>query len=221
MKILFRQYLKFTQAVLAMFMVTHLVAEPMALASHKEIAIFREMMKQEINTKKAELHTDLDVVGALAVVEDDFDNHRIDPITFSRYALGMMIGNGYPDGVTTGLKAKPSEEQVIKEIIEKAAAHGRNLNFSADQIWSARPRQDAVQKHAHILSHLSRVVQAEPSFEYESHNFQKYDLDQILKEICASFAGTPAAELMDCAQVDIANPATKSFILVFYSIHAF
>ena len=229
MKILFRQYLKFTQAVLAMFMVTHLVAEPMALASHKEIAIFREMMKQEINTKKTELKTDLDVVGALAVVEDDFDNHRIDPITFSRYALGMMIGNGYPDGVTTGLKAKPSEEQVIKKIIQKAAAHGRNLNFSADQIWSAKPRQDAVQKHAHILNGLSNdlsndlsiVPPAEPSFEYKSRKSQKYDLDQILKEICASFAGTPAAELMNEAQKHSPDPTTKDFVLAFYLLSKF
>ena len=215
MKILFRDYFKFTQAVLAMFMVTHLVAEPVALASHKEIAIFREMMKKEINAKKKELNTDLDVVGALAVVEDDFDNHRIDPIIFSRYALGMMIGNGYPDGVTTGLKAKLSEEQVIKQIIQKAAVHGRNLQFSADQIWSARPRQDAVQKHAHILSDLSRVVQLDPSFEYKSRKSQKYDLDQILQEICASFAGTPAAELMALAQADIVQATTKSFILTF------
>lgn len=127
----------------------------------------------------------------------------------------MMIGNGYPDGVTTGLKATPSEEQVIKEIIEKAAAHGRNLQFSADQIWSARPRQDAVQKHAHILSDLSRVVQLDPSFEYKSRKSQKYDTDQILQEICASFAGTPAAELMALAQADIVQATTKSFILTF------
>ena len=221
MKILFRHYLKFTQAVLAMFMVTHLVAEPVALASHKEIAIFREMMKQEINAKKKELNTDLDVVGALAVVEDDFDNHRIDPIIFSRYALGMMIGNGYPDGVTTSLKASVDERAIIERIIRKAAAHGRNLDLSGDQIWS-KEHKFAAGRHADILNEIMRVKAVEPSFEYAPNKAEDYkNLDQILHEICASFAGAPAAELMGHAQTDIAEPTTKSFILTFSSLSEF
>ena len=228
MKILFRQYLKFTQAVLAMFMVTHFVAEPMALASHNDIAIFREMRKQEITAQKAAFGkncTNLDVVVALRVLENDLAAHIIDELTFSRYALGMMIGNGFPDGVTTGLKATKDESIFITSIIQKAAAHGRNLQFSADQIWSAKPRQDAVQKHAHILNDLSNdlsiVPPAEPSFEYKSRKSQKYDLDQILKEICASFDGTPAAELMNEAQKHSPDPTTKDFVLAFYLLSEF
>ena len=197
-------------------MVTHLMAEPMELANHKDIAIFREMKKQEINAQKAILGTDLDVVGALAVVEDDFDNHRVDPITFSRYALGMMIGNGYPDGVTTGLKASVDERTIIERVIKKAAAHSRALNFSPNQIWSANLSSRVTNQHVDTLNRLSLVALAEPFFEYEPKIPERYkSLDQIIHEICASFAGTPAAELMALAQADIVQATTKSFILTF------
>ena len=203
-------------------MFTHLVAEPMELASHKDIVIFREMMKQQIDNKKVELGTDLDVVGALAIVEDDFDNHRVDPITFSRYALGMMIGNGYPDGVTTGLKASVDERAIIERVVSKAAAHSRNLQFAADQIWSANPSPRATNQHVDILNRLSLVAPAEPYFEYVPQISERYkNLDSILHEICASFAGTPAAELMGHAQTDIADLTTQSFILTFSSLSEF
>ncbi len=216
MKILFRHYFKFTQAVLALFMVTHLVAERMPLANHKDIAIFREMKKQEIATKKAEFNTKLDVVGALGVLENDLAAHIIDELTFSRYALGMMIGNGYPDGVTTGLKASDDERAIIERVVSRAAAHSRALNFSPNQIWSANLSSRATNQHVDTLNRLSLVALAEPFFEYEPKIPERYkSLDQIIHEICASFAGTPAAELMGHAQTDIAEPTTKSFILTF------
>ncbi|MCX7353102.1 MAG: hypothetical protein NTW22_07575, partial [Proteobacteria bacterium] len=180
------------------------------------------MMKQQIDNKKVELGTDLDVVGALAIVEDDFDNHRVDPITFSRYALGMMIGNGYPDGVTTGLKASVDERAIIERVVSKAAAHSRNLQFAADQIWSANPSPRATNQHVDILNRLSLVAPAEPYFEYVPQISERYkNLDSILHEICASFAGTPAAELMMYAQTDIADLTTQSFILTFSSLSEF
>lgn len=222
MKILFRHYFKCIQAVLAISMVTHLASEPMALASNKEIVIFREMKKQEINTQKAILDTGLDVVGALAVVEDDFDNHRVDPITFSRYALGMMIGNGYSDGVTTGLKASVDERAIIERVIKKAAAHSRALNFSPDQIWSANLSSRATNQHVDTLNRLSLVAPAEPYFEYVPQISERYkNLEVTLHEICASFVGTPAAELMYQAQLSLADPHTKSFILTFSSLSNF
>lgn len=222
MKILFPQYFKFTQAVLAIFMVAHLASEPMPLASNKEIVIFREMKKHEIYNAKTRIGTNLDVVGALAVVEDDFDNHRVDPITFSRYALGMMIGNGYPDGVTTGLKASVDERAIIERVVSKAAAHSRDLRFFADQIWSANPSPRATNQHVDILNRLSLVAPAEPYFEYVPQISERYkNLDSILHEICASFAGTPAAELMMYAQTDIADLTTQSFILTFSSLSEF
>ena len=206
-------------------MVAHLASEPMPLASNKEIVIFREMKKQEINAQKAILRTDLDVVGALAVVEDDFDNHRVDPITFSRYALGMMIGNGYPDGVTTGLKASVDERAIIERVVSKAAAHSRNLQFAADQIWSVNNSSRATDQHVDTLNRLSLVAPEEPFFEYAPQLGERYqDLDQILQEICASFAGTPAAELMRQAQINLANLAnfdTKPFLLTFISLSEF
>ncbi|MEI7494216.1 MAG: hypothetical protein WCJ92_06445 [Alphaproteobacteria bacterium] len=222
MKILFPQYFKFTQAVLAIFMVAHLASEPMPLASNKEIVIFREMKKHEIYNAKTRIGTNLDVVGALAVVEDDFDNHRVDPITFSRYALGMMIGNGYPDGVTTGLKASVDERAIIERVVSKAAAHSRDLRFFADQIWSANPSPRATNQHVDTLNRLSLVAPAEPYFEFAPKITEHYkDLDSILHEICASFAGTPAAELMYQAQLSLADPHTKSFILTFSSLSNF
>ncbi len=225
MKILFRHYFKFTQAVLALFMVTHIVAEPMPLANHKDIAIFREMKKQEIATKKAEFNTKLDVVGALGVLENDLAAHIINPITFSRYALGMMVGNGYPDGVTTGLRASPNERAYIERIIKRASAHSRALNFSPDQIWSANNDArsfTALSEHVATLNNLSRIAPEEPFFEYSPQIGERYqDLDSILHEICASFAGAPAAELMRQAQLSLADPHTKSFILTFSSLSEF
>ncbi len=225
MSILFRHYSKCIQAVLAIFMVTHIVAEPMPLANHKDIAIFREMKKQEIATKKAEFNTKLDVVGALGVLENDLAVHIIDPITFSRYALGMMIGNGYPDGVTTGLRANPNERAYIEHIIKMASAHSRALNFSPDQIWSANNDArsiPALREHIATLNNLSRIAPAEPSFEYAPQLGERYqDLDSMLREICASFAGTPAEALIRQAQIDFADVNTKPFLLTFISLSEF
>jgi hypothetical protein len=180
------------------------------------------MKKHEIYNAKTRIGTNLDVVGALAVVEDDFDNHRVDPITFSRYALGMMIGNGYPDGVTTGLKASVDERAIIERVVSKAAAHSRDLRFFADQIWSANPSPRATNQHVDTLNRLSLVAPAEPYFEFAPKITEHYkDLDSILHEICASFAGTPAAELMYQAQLSLADPHTKSFILTFSSLSNF
>jgi hypothetical protein len=137
----------------------------------------------------------------------------------------MMIGNGYPDGVTTGLKASVDERAIIERVVSKAAAHSRALNFSPNQIWSANLSSRATNQHVDILNRLSLVALAEPFFEYEPKIPERYkSLDQIIHEICASFAGTPAAELMRQAQINLANLAnfdTKPFLLTFISLSEF
>ncbi len=194
------QYFKSIQALLIIFSITNVYAE--RLASHAEVMMFRDSKRAEIDAKKAQKDSRLEVIGALGVLDDDLTAERIDGITFSRFVLGIMIGNGYPAGVTKNLQANAPETRLIEDAIKKAAAYGRNFNFAVDQIWSTPPTgAAALDLHVRKLNDLARGVPARaPLFNYEPRQAERYQsLGQIITHICESFNGTPSAPMMQQA----------------------
>ncbi len=221
MKISTDRYFKLIQALLAIFMVTNLYAD--YVAGHGEVAVFRAKKQAEINAKKVQLKTQLNVVGALGVLDDELTGKQLDPVTFSRLVLGMMIGNGYRDGVTSGLKASQPERTIIERIVKRAAAHARNLNFVKDQVCKTNTTDAAVETHTKILNGWKAVIEAEPHFDYAPRSAETYkNLDQVINEICASFSGTPSQAMIQCAQLLSRNPdheaSVKNFLLCFFAL---
>ena len=156
-----------------------------SIASHADIRQYRDRKKDAIEAKKAELKTQLDVVGALAVLENDLKQKNLKEIEFSKLVLGMMTGHGYKNGVTSKLTANTSERALIEEIVKKAAAFGRNLNFTKDQIWYADSKDtSSAEGHANVLNDLvKRGIGAEPHYIYTPRKALPYqDEERRLEE---------------------------------------
>ena len=99
---------------------------------------FRSFNEGADNNKKLQLGTQLEVVGALGVLDDELTGRQLDPVTFSRLVLGMMIGNGYRDGVTTNLKASTADRANIEGFVKLAASRMNGPNLEENQIWAAQ-----------------------------------------------------------------------------------
>jgi hypothetical protein len=171
------------------FTMANVHAEP--VANHAEVAIFREKEADAIVAKKRELRTQLDVVGALAVLENEL-NVGHDPIENSRLVLGMVLGNGYKDGVTTRLVASPQEKAIIERIVKKAAAHVRApFNVGVGDVSGAPAK---AMEHIGTLNRWITAVVAkkDPQFAYEAKRAEPYKtLDQIIDDIGRAFAANP------------------------------
>jgi hypothetical protein len=194
------------------------------IANHAEVILFREKQAEAIAQKKGELRSQLDVVGALAVLEPGLDGP--DSIENSRLALGMMAGNGYKDGVTTRLVASLSDKAVIERIVKKAAAHVRApFRVEIDNIWQAMP-SPATAQHVAILNRwVAGVVRKDPQFSYEPKRAERYkSLDVVINDICGSFVGKPANNMIQHALVlsrDLhGGLIAKNFILCFAGLSA-
>ncbi len=194
------------------------------IANHAEVIVFREKQAEAIAQKREELRSQLDVVGALAVLEPGLDGP--DSIENSRLALGMMAGNGYKDGVTTRLVASLSDKAVIERIVKKAAAHVRApFRVEIDNIWQAMP-SPATAQHVAILNRwVAGVVRKDPQFSYEPKRAERYkSLDVVIYDICGSFVGKPANNMIQHALVmsrDLhGGLIAKNFILCFAGLSA-
>ena len=205
--------------LVTIFVMVQLHAEP--LANHTEVALFREKEVIEIASKKWELNTQLDVVGALAVLEVELDEGR-NVVENSRLVLGMLVGNGYKDGVTTRLQASPSDKIIIERAVKKAAAHVRSpFRIEAGNIWQAAPSSAA--QHIDILNRwAAEAIRKDPQFNYEPKRAEPYkSLDQIIIEIGHSLAGNAmvqhAIRLKDNPDFGI---MAKQFILCFAKLAA-
>ena len=96
------------------------VAAP--VASHVEISLFRAKEADKIEQFKRQNNTNLDVLGALSCLDERIDNGgQMSFIQFSRFVFGMLVGNGYPNGVTTTVRATPAEKIKIENIAKKAS----------------------------------------------------------------------------------------------------
>ena len=218
-------YLNFAVLFFTVFIASKAHAD--ALASHTDVAIFRELKRNEIQNEKAKLKTGLDLVGALAVLESEFNLNRIDSIAFSKLVLGMLTGHGYTNGVTSKLTATPAERSIIERIVKIAAVYGRDLNFNKNQIWYAdRADETSIEGHAKILNQLvnDKNIKAEdPHFDYTPQNAEQYrNLDQVIDEIVMSYQNDMASEMLVFAQTHSKDPLTghifKQFILTFHKL---
>ncbi len=197
------------------------------LASHGEVAVFRARSQAAIAAKKLELKTQLDVVGALGVLDQELTGKQLDHITFSRLVLGMMMGNGYRDGVTTKLTATPVERAAIERIVKKATAYARNLNFVKDQVWKTNTTDAAVETHIKVLNGWkARTPEEDPCLDYTARTAEAYkNLDQIIQEKCASFTAANHSRIMInqaqrlCNNLDY-GLMIKQFILTFSELSA-
>jgi hypothetical protein len=152
--------------------------------------LFRETEAAAIGAKKHELKTQLDVVGALAVLENKL-NVGQDPIENSRLVLGMVLGNGYKDGVTTRLVASPQEKAVIERVVKKAAAHVR-ASFNVDAVDVSGAPAKAMEHVGTLNRWITGVVKKEPQFVYQAKRAEPYKtLDQAITDIGRAFAAIP------------------------------
>ncbi len=173
------------------------------VAGHGEVAVFRAKKQAEINAKKVQLKTQLNVVGALGVLDDELLARQLDAVTFSKLVLGMMMGNGYRDGVTSGLKASAAERLVIERIVKKAASHMNGPNFAQNQIWAAQGNPAMQMQHLNVLNKwiTEAAKAAPPCFNHDPHVAAPYQpLDQIITAICQSFNGGPSQAMIQHAQ---------------------
>ncbi len=113
------------------------VAAP--VASHAEISLFRAKEADKITQSKNNLGTKLDVLGALTCLKEKLHKApraEMSFIQFSRFVFGMLVGNGYPNGVTTTLRANPAEKVEIEKIVKEASVYVKKYDFKEPNIWS-------------------------------------------------------------------------------------
>lgn len=173
------------------------------VASHGEVAVFRAKKQVAINRKKVQLRTQLEVVGALGVLDDELTGRQLDPVTFSRLVLGMMIGNGYRDGVTPNLKASSTDRVTIERVVKLAASHMNGPNFEQNQIWAPQGNPPMQMQHLGILNNwmTEAAKAAPPYFNHEPRAAKAYQpLDQIIVAICQSFNDSPSQAMIQQAQ---------------------
>lgn len=115
---------------------------------------FRSFNEGADNNKKVHLGTQLEVVGALGVLDDELTGRQLDPVMFSRLVLGMMIGNGYRDGVTPNLKASATDRVTIEKVVKLAASHMNGTNFAQNQILA--PQGNSAIRHVKKYTEKSR-----------------------------------------------------------------
>lgn len=199
------------------------------VASHGEVAVFRAKKQAAINNKKLQLGTQLEVVGALGVLDDELTGRQLDPVTFSRLVLGMMIGNGYRDGVTPNLKASATDRVTIERVVKLAASNMNGPNFAQNQIWAPQGNPAMQMQHLGILNNwmTEAAKAAPPYFNHEPRAAKAYQpLDQIIAAFCQSFNGSPSQAMIQQAQqlsqnlgLDFSWPI-KQFILCFSTLTA-
>ena len=217
-------YKRFVYALFAIFMLTNAYADQ--VASHGEVAVFRAKKQAEIDAKKVQLGTQLEVVGALGVLADELASKQLDSVTFSRLVLGMMIGNGYRDGVTTNLKASTADRANIEGFVKLAASRMNGPNLEENQIWAPQGDSVAQRQHLNVLNKWisgQTAKAAPPYFNHEPRAAEPYrPLDQIIAAICQSFDGTPSQAMIQCAELLSGNPnheaSVKNFLLCFFAL---
>ena len=127
------------------------VAAP--IASHVEISLFRAKEADKIEQFKRQNNTNLDVLGALACLQEKLAGAQISFIQFSRFVFGMLVGNGYPNGVTRTVRATRAEKHKIEEIVKEASKYVRKYDFKEPAIWSTDVNSAAQkEQHACILN---------------------------------------------------------------------
>ena len=118
------------------------------VASHAEISLFRAKEADKITQLKGQFVTNLDVLGALTCLKDKLDKAQISFIQFSRFVFGMLVGNGYPNGVTTTVRATPAETVEIEKIVKEASVYVKKYDFKEPAIWST-DENSAMKKEQH------------------------------------------------------------------------
>ncbi|MEI7494359.1 MAG: hypothetical protein WCJ92_07190 [Alphaproteobacteria bacterium] len=130
------------------------VAAP--VASHAEISLFRAKEADKIAQSKNNLGTKLDVLGALTCLKEKLHKApraEMSFIQFSRFVFGMLVGNGYPNGVTTTLRANPAEKVEIEKIVKEASVYVKKYDFKEPNIWSADVNSaEQKEQHAGVLN---------------------------------------------------------------------
>ena len=127
------------------------VAAP--IASHVEISLFRAKEADKIEQFKRQNNTNLDVLGALACLQEKLAGAQISFIQFSRFVFGMLVGNGYPNGVTRTVRATRAEKHKIEEIVKEASKYVRKYDFKEPAIWSTDVNSAGQkEQHACILN---------------------------------------------------------------------
>jgi hypothetical protein len=130
------------------------VAAP--VASHAEISLFRAKEADKIAQSKNNLGTKLDVLGALTCLKEKLHKvprTEISFIQFSRFVFGMLVGNGYPNGVTTTVRATPAEKIEIEKIVKEASIYVKKYDFKEPNIWSTDVHYAAQKmQHSNVLN---------------------------------------------------------------------
>lgn len=129
------------------------VAAP--VASHAEISLFRAKEAAKIAQLKGSLGTNLDVLGALACLKQKLDDGDINYIQFSRFVFGMLVGNGYQNGVTTTVRATSADKEKIEKIVKEASIYVKKYAFDGRNVWSTDVNSYAQKnQHANVLNNL-------------------------------------------------------------------
>ncbi len=126
------------------------------VASHAEIRLFRAKEADKIAQSKNNLGTKLDVLGALTCLKEKLHKvprTEISFIQFSRFVFGMLLGNGYPNGVTTTVRTTPAERIEIEKIVKEASIYVKKYDFKEPNIWSTDVHSAAQKmQHSNVLN---------------------------------------------------------------------
>lgn len=193
------------------------VAAP--VASHAEISLFRAKEAEKIAQLKDQFKTNLDVLGALACLHEKLDKSQINFIQFSRFVFGMLVGNGYPNGVTTTLRANPAETVEIEKIVKEASIYVKKYDFKESNIWSADVNSaEQKEQHAGVLNawwdgaNRNEKLSIQPkNAEVNTHNL---NIDKQIFE--GAYAEVPKAAMDALYKADIRTaPLILRFIEYF------
>ena len=195
------QYLKTIKIFVAIFIATGAYAMDHSLASHLEVSMFRLQAKGVIAAKKVALNTRLDVVAALAVLEERLEQQGFDRVKFVRLVLGMINGNGYRDGVTSNLVANAREKQIIERVVKKALESINLVDFKPDYIWTNHLRTPLAQ-HAGVLNAWERAVAQRAMVMIAPDNAQPYDVQ--IAELERPLVYNPPANIVPAAAAVLA-----------------
>ena len=189
------------------------------VASHAEISLFRAKEADKITQLKGQIVTNLDVLGALTCLKDKLDKAQISFIQFSRFVFGMLVGNGYPNGVTTTVRATPAEKIEIEKIVKEASIYVKKYDFKESNIWSADVNSaEQKEQHAGVLNawwdgaNRNEKLSIQPkNAEVNTHNL---NIDKQIFE--GAYAEVPKAAMDALYKADIRTaPLILRFIEYF------
>ena len=194
------------------------VAAP--VASHVEISLFRAKEADKIEQFKRQNNTNLDVLGALSCLDERIDNGgQMSFIQFSRFVFGMLVGNGYPNGVTTTVRATPAEKIKIENIAKKASIYVKIYDFKEPNIWSTDANSAAQkEQHAGVLNALWDRANRNEKFSIQPKNAEvnthDFNIDKQIFE--GPYAEVPKAAMDALYKADIRTaPLIVRFIEYF------